>query len=53
LLDYSYLMNYLHISHSTVQWIVLVELSRWVLLTAILLMVVVLGFFPPPVSIIL
>jgi TRAP-type C4-dicarboxylate transport system permease large subunit len=29
------------------------ELSRWVLLAAILLMVVVLGFFLPPVSIIL
>ena len=29
------------------------QLSRWVLLAAILLMVVVLGFFLPPVSIIL
>ena len=29
------------------------HLSRWVLLAAILLMVVVLGFFLPPVSIIL
>ena len=50
---YSYVMSYLHISQSTAQWIVEMELSRWVLLAAILLMVVVLGFFLPPVSIIL
>jgi C4-dicarboxylate transporter DctM subunit len=50
---YSYVMSYLHISQSTAQWIVEMEWSRWVLLAAILLMVVVLGFFLPPVSIIL
>jgi C4-dicarboxylate transporter DctM subunit len=50
---YSYVMSYLHISQSTAQWIVDAQLSRWILLTAILLMVVVLGFFLPPVSIIL
>jgi C4-dicarboxylate transporter DctM subunit len=50
---YSYVMSYLHISQSTAQWVVDMHLSRWVLLTAILLMVVVLGFFLPPVSIIL
>ena len=50
---YSYVMSYLHISQSAAQWIVGLHLSRWVLLTAILLMVVVLGFFLPPVSIIL
>src|SRR5262244_657422 len=50
---YSYVMSYLHISQSTAEWIVSLHLSRWVLLTMILLMVVVLGFFLPPVSIIL
>ncbi len=50
---YSYVMSYLHISQSTAEWIVSLGLSRWVLLAAILLMVVVLGFFLPPVSIIL
>jgi tripartite ATP-independent transporter DctM subunit len=50
---YSYVMSYLHISQSSAQWIVDMHLSRWVLLAAILLMVVVLGFFLPPVSIIL
>jgi TRAP-type C4-dicarboxylate transport system permease large subunit len=50
---YSYVMSYLHISQSAAQAIVELQLSRWVLLAAILLMVVVLGFFLPPVSIIL
>jgi tripartite ATP-independent transporter DctM subunit len=50
---FSYVMSYLHISQSAAQWIVSLHLSRWVLLAAILLLVVVLGFFLPPVSIIL
>jgi tripartite ATP-independent transporter DctM subunit len=50
---YSYVMSYLHISQGAAQWIVGLHLSRWLLLTAILLMVVILGFFLPPVSIIL
>ena len=49
---YSYVMSYLHISQSTAEWIVALQLSRWVLLSAILLFVIVLGFFLPPVSII-
>ncbi len=50
---YSYVMSYLHISQGAAAWIVSLQLSRWLLLTAILLMVVMLGFFLPPVSIIL
>ena len=50
---YSYVMSYLHISQSAAEGIVGLHLSRWALLAAILLMVVVLGFFLPPVSIIL
>jgi TRAP-type C4-dicarboxylate transport system permease large subunit len=46
-------MSYLHISQSAAQAIVAMHLSRWVLLAAILLLVVMLGFFLPPVSIIL
>jgi tripartite ATP-independent transporter DctM subunit len=49
---YSYVMSYLHISQSSAQWIVELHLSRWILLTAILVFVAVLGFFLPPVSII-
>jgi tripartite ATP-independent transporter DctM subunit len=50
---FSYVMSYLHISQSAAQGIVEMQLSRWPLLTAVLLLVVVLGFFLPPVSIIL
>jgi C4-dicarboxylate transporter, DctM subunit len=50
---YSYVMSYLHISQSAAAWIVALQLSKWVLLTTILGMVIVLGFFLPPVSIIL
>jgi tripartite ATP-independent transporter DctM subunit len=50
---YSYVMSYLHISQAGAQAIVDLHLSRWVLLAAILGMVIVLGFFLPPVSIIL
>jgi len=50
---YSYVMSYLHISQSAAEAIVALGLSKWLLLALILLMVVVLGFFLPPVSIIL
>jgi TRAP-type C4-dicarboxylate transport system permease large subunit len=52
-LFYSYVMSYLHVSQSVAEWIVAQHLSRWLLLAAILVLVVVLGFFLPPVSIIL
>lgn len=50
---YSYVMSSLHISQSAAESIVAMHLSKWALLSVILLMVVVLGFFLPPVSIIL
>ena len=50
---FSYVMSYLHISQSLAQWIVALALSKWLLLAAVLALVVVLGFFLPPVSIIL
>ena len=50
---FSYVMSYLHISQSAAQWIVAMHLSKWLLLAAVLTMVIVLGFFLPPVSIIL
>ena len=50
---YSYVMSYLHISQSAAEAIVQMQPSKWVLLSAILGLVVVLGFFLPPVSIIL
>ncbi len=50
---YSYVMSYLHLSQSGAEWIVGLHLSKWLLLAAILVLVMVLGFFLPPVSIIL
>ncbi|MEB0137451.1 MULTISPECIES: TRAP transporter large permease [unclassified Undibacterium] len=50
---YSYVMSYLHISQSAALWVVDLQLSKWMLLAVILLMVIVFGFFLPPVSIIL
>ena len=50
---YSYVMSYLQISQSAASFIVGLHLSKWLLLAAILGLVVVLGFFLPPVSIIL
>jgi len=50
---FSYVMSYLHISQAAAQWIVTMQFSKWMLLAAILVLVVVLGFFLPPVSIIL
>ena len=46
-------MSFLQISQSTAAWLIGLGLSKWVLLAAILLFVIVLGFFLPPVSIIL
>jgi TRAP-type C4-dicarboxylate transport system permease large subunit len=50
---YSYVMSSLHISQDAAQAVVAMHLSKWVLLATILGMVIVLGFFLPPVSIIL
>jgi len=50
---FSNVMSHLHLSQSAAQWIVDLNLSRWALLAAILFLVIILGFFLPPVSIIL
>ncbi|HEX7441260.1 MAG TPA: TRAP transporter large permease, partial [Caldimonas sp.] len=50
---FSYVMSYLHISQETAQWIVGLNLSKWLLLATLLVLVIGLGFFLPPVSIIL
>ena len=50
---YSYVMSYLHISQSAAEWVVAMHFTKWALLAAILTMVAILGFFLPPVSIIL
>ncbi|HTQ01043.1 MAG TPA: TRAP transporter large permease subunit [Casimicrobiaceae bacterium] len=52
-LFFAYVMSYLHISQSAAEWIVAMHFGKWFLLAMILVLVVVLGFFLPPVSIIL
>jgi TRAP-type C4-dicarboxylate transport system permease large subunit len=49
---FSYVMSYLHISQGG-GLDRRMHLSKWVLLALVLLLVIVLGFFLPPVSIIL
>jgi C4-dicarboxylate transporter, DctM subunit len=50
---YSYVMSSLHISQDAAHAVVAMQLPKWLLLASVLGMVVVLGFFLPPVSIIL
>ena len=50
---YTYVMSSLNISQSAAAWIISLHLHKWVLVAAILLIVLALGFFLPPVSIIL
>jgi C4-dicarboxylate transporter DctM subunit len=50
---FTYVMSYLHITQDTTQWLVALHLSKWQYLFWIDLLVVVLGFFLPPVAIIL
>jgi C4-dicarboxylate transporter, DctM subunit len=50
---FAYVMSSLQISQSAAAWLIDLGLSKWVLLAAILVFVIVLGFFLPPVSIIL
>lgn len=50
---YAYVMSYLHITQSAALWLTSLGLSKWGLLVAVIGFVVVLGFFLPPVSIIL
>ncbi|HET6599520.1 MAG TPA: TRAP transporter large permease subunit, partial [Burkholderiaceae bacterium] len=50
---YTYVMSYLHITQSTTQWLVGLDMSRWEFLFWIDVLIVALGFFLPPVAIIL
>jgi tripartite ATP-independent transporter DctM subunit len=50
---FTYVMSYLHISQSATEWLVTLGLSKWEYLFWIDILVVALGFFLPPVAIIL
>lgn len=49
---FSYVMSSLQISQSAAHWIVGLHLDRWSLLATVLFFVIILGFFLPPISII-
>lgn len=50
---YTYVMSYLHITQSAAAWIVSLGMSKWEFLLWVNVMLLVLGFFLPPVAIIL
>lgn len=50
---FSYMMSLLYVTQTAAQWLVALELNRWVLLFAINIFMLILGCFLPPVAIIL
>ena len=50
---FTYVMSYLHITQSATEWVVSLPLSKWEYLFWVSVLLVVLGFFLPPVAIIL
>jgi C4-dicarboxylate transporter, DctM subunit len=50
---YTYVMSYLHITQSVAEWLVTLEMSKWVFFFWLNVLLIVLGFFLPPVAIIL
>jgi tripartite ATP-independent transporter DctM subunit len=50
---YTYVMSYLHITQEVAQWLVTLPLGKWGFFVAANILLVVLGFFLPPVAIIL
>jgi C4-dicarboxylate transporter DctM subunit len=50
---YTYVMSYLHITQEVAAWLVGLPLGKWGFFVAVNILLVVLGFFLPPVAIIL
>ena len=50
---YTYVMSYLHVTQEVAQWLVGLPLGKWGFFAAVNVLLVVLGFFLPPVAIIL
>jgi C4-dicarboxylate transporter DctM subunit len=50
---YTYVMSYLHVTQEVALWLTSLPLSKWVFLFWVNVLLVVLGFFLPPVAIIL
>ena len=50
---YTYVMSYLHITQSVAEWLVTLHMSKWVFFVSVNALLIMLGFFLPPVAIIL
>lgn len=50
---YTYVMSYLHITQSSASWLISLEMGKWEFFVWVNVLLVVLGFFLPPVAIIL
>jgi tripartite ATP-independent transporter DctM subunit len=50
---YTYVMSYLHVTQDLAQWIVSLEMGKWQFFFWTCIFLIVLGFFLPPVAIIL
>lgn len=50
---YSYMMSYLYITQTAAEWLVSIEMNRWVLMFWINVFLLIAGCFLPPVAIIL
>ncbi|MBI2308101.1 MAG: TRAP transporter large permease [Rhodocyclales bacterium] len=50
---YTYVMSYLHITQSAAAWMISLELGKWEFFFWVNILLIVLGFFLPPVAIIL
>jgi C4-dicarboxylate transporter DctM subunit len=50
---YTYVMSYLHITQSVAEWLAVLPLSKWAFFFWVNVLLIVLGFFLPPVAIIL
>ncbi len=50
---YTYVMSYLHITQSAAGWLISLEMGKWEFFFWVNILLIVLGFFLPPVAIIL
>ena len=50
---YTYVMSYMHVTQSVAEWLIALPLSKWAFFFWVNVLLIVLGFFLPPVAIIL
>ena len=50
---YTYVMSYLHVTQSVAEWLIALPLDKWTFFFWVNVLLIVLGFFLPPVAIIL